>query len=58
MAFFDVYPYTDVANQNASRVDTVKSASIRYFFRLWILNKKSDDDYNIGERESEKKYYE
>ena len=45
MALFDVYPYTDVANQNANRVDTAKSASIRYFFRLWILNKKSDYSY-------------
>ena len=51
MAFIDVYPYTDVANQNASRVDSIKSARIKYFFRFWILNKKSDDDYIILERE-------
>ena len=55
IAFVDVYPYTDVANQNASRVDSVKSASIRYFFRLWILNKKSDDDYIVLEREKVRK---
>ena len=51
MAFVDVYPYTDVANQNASRVESTRSASIRYFFRLWILNEKSDDNYK---RETER----
>ena len=41
-ALFDVYPYTEVANQYANRVASNKSTSIRYFFRLWTLNKKSD----------------
>lgn len=52
----DVYPYTDVANQNANRVESTKSANIKYFFRLWILNKKSDDNYyRKGEREKGRK---
>lgn len=56
MALLDVYPYTDVANQNANRVESTKSANIKYFFRLWILNKKSDDNYyRKGEREKGRK---
>ena len=40
-AFIDVYPYTEVANQNANRVESTKRARIRYFFRLWILQKET-----------------